>query len=216
MTDVVAAVDQRLPDQRALPRDLRTAEPADQLLALAAEHRPAHDLDPSACMGLRSDHASTLTRPPDVDVRLPLLEAEAAVEAVRGLPLLARRQLDRDRARVCGLVQGLTRESLSDAAAAGRLVHHHVVDPRPHPRRDAVDDQGEHPEHVVATSSTSSTMPAGSRFGESCGTSRATAAASASLASVTRSTFIPPRPPRACARERQPRGTTAHTSRGSC
>ena len=46
--DVVAVVDPRLDDQHALARDLGTAQAADELLALAAEHRPADDLEPAA------------------------------------------------------------------------------------------------------------------------------------------------------------------------
>ena len=48
MADVVAVVDQRLDDQRALAGDLGAAQAADQLLALAAEHRAADDLEPAA------------------------------------------------------------------------------------------------------------------------------------------------------------------------
>ena len=58
MADVVAVVDQRLHDQRALPGDLGAAQAADQLLALAAEHRAADDLEPAAGVGLRPDHAA--------------------------------------------------------------------------------------------------------------------------------------------------------------
>jgi hypothetical protein len=56
VADVVTVVDQRLDDQRALAGDLRAPEPADQLLALAAEHRAADDLQPTTTLGLRSDH----------------------------------------------------------------------------------------------------------------------------------------------------------------
>ena len=36
--------------------DLGATEPADHLLALAAEHRPAHDLEPAAALGRNPDH----------------------------------------------------------------------------------------------------------------------------------------------------------------
>src|SRR5207248_3745542 len=42
--DVIAVVDGRLDDQRAQAGDLRAPETPDQLLALAAEHRAADDL----------------------------------------------------------------------------------------------------------------------------------------------------------------------------
>jgi hypothetical protein len=53
---VVAVVDPRLEDHDALPGDLRAAQPADHLLALAAEHRPADHLEPAAA-GVVPDHA---------------------------------------------------------------------------------------------------------------------------------------------------------------
>ena len=56
MADVVAVVDHRLHDQRPLAGDLGPAEPPDQLLALAGEHRAADDLEPPAAMGLDPDH----------------------------------------------------------------------------------------------------------------------------------------------------------------
>ena len=56
MPDVVAVVDERLDDQRPLPRDLRAAQPADELLALPGEHRPAHDLEPSTSLRLETNH----------------------------------------------------------------------------------------------------------------------------------------------------------------
>jgi len=43
----VAFVNARLEDLHALAGDLRAPQPANQLFALAAEHRPAHHLDPS-------------------------------------------------------------------------------------------------------------------------------------------------------------------------
>src|SRR5262249_29149287 len=58
MADVVAVVDQRLHDQRALSRDLRAAQAPDQLFALPAEHWAANDLEPAAGVGLRADHAA--------------------------------------------------------------------------------------------------------------------------------------------------------------
>ena len=54
--DVVAVVDLRLHDQGALPGDLGAAQAADQLLALAAEHRAADDLEPAAVLGEQPDH----------------------------------------------------------------------------------------------------------------------------------------------------------------
>jgi hypothetical protein len=56
--DVVAVVDARLHDQDALARDLGAAQAPDQLLALAAEHRPADDLEPAAAAGHGPDHGA--------------------------------------------------------------------------------------------------------------------------------------------------------------
>ncbi len=56
VADVVAVVDARLHDERALAGDLRAAQPADELLALAAEHRPADDFEPPATLGEQPDH----------------------------------------------------------------------------------------------------------------------------------------------------------------
>jgi len=56
VADVVAVVDLRLHDQRALAGDLRAAEPADELFALAAEHRAADDLEPATAFWEQPDH----------------------------------------------------------------------------------------------------------------------------------------------------------------
>ena len=56
--DVVAVVDPRLHDQHALARDLGAAQAPDELLALAAEHRAAHDLEPTAAAGNGPDHGA--------------------------------------------------------------------------------------------------------------------------------------------------------------
>ena len=62
VADVVAVVDLRLHDQRALAGDLGAAQPADELLALAAEHRAADDLEPAAALWEQPDHGGeTLT-----------------------------------------------------------------------------------------------------------------------------------------------------------
>jgi len=53
---VVAVVDPRLHDQRPLAGDLGAAQAADQLLALAAEHRAADDLEPAAALWRVPDH----------------------------------------------------------------------------------------------------------------------------------------------------------------
>ena len=47
-----AVVDERLEDLHLLPGDLRAAQPADQLLALAAEHAAGDDFDPADAVGL--------------------------------------------------------------------------------------------------------------------------------------------------------------------
>src|SRR5581483_5394897 len=57
VADVVAVVDARLRDERALAGDLRAAEPPDELVALAAEHRAADDLEPASALGKQPDHA---------------------------------------------------------------------------------------------------------------------------------------------------------------
>src|SRR3954452_4719750 len=54
--DVVAVVDPRLHDQRPLSGDLRTAQPTDELFALAAEYRAADNFEPSAPLGEQPDH----------------------------------------------------------------------------------------------------------------------------------------------------------------
>jgi hypothetical protein len=54
--DVVAIVDPWLEDHRPLAGDLGAAEPADHLLALAAEHRAADDLEPAAALRVDPDH----------------------------------------------------------------------------------------------------------------------------------------------------------------
>ena len=61
MAEVVAVVDHRLHDQRPLARDLGAAQAPDQLLALAAEHRPADDLEPTAAVWMLSDHGGEPT-----------------------------------------------------------------------------------------------------------------------------------------------------------
>jgi hypothetical protein len=53
---VEAVVDLRLEDDDALARDLGSSEPADHLLALAAEHRPADHLEPAAAPGRDPNH----------------------------------------------------------------------------------------------------------------------------------------------------------------
>ena len=68
MADVVAVVDARLHDQRALAGDLGAAQAADQLLALAAEHRAADDLEPAAALWEQPDHR----RDPSQSVRRTL------------------------------------------------------------------------------------------------------------------------------------------------
>ena len=50
-----AVVDERLEDLHLLPRDLRPAQPADQLLALAAEHAAGDDFDPAVVGRLADD-----------------------------------------------------------------------------------------------------------------------------------------------------------------
>ena len=62
VADVVAVVDARLHDQRALAGDLGAAQPADELLALAAEHRAADDLEPAAALGEQPDHGREVIR----------------------------------------------------------------------------------------------------------------------------------------------------------
>ena len=62
VADVVAVVDARLHDQRALAGDLGAAQPADQLLALAAEHRAADDLEPAAALWEQPDHGRDPSR----------------------------------------------------------------------------------------------------------------------------------------------------------
>ena len=53
---VVAIVDPRLEDDDALSGDLGPAQPPDHLLALAAEHRPADDLEPATSLRRDPDH----------------------------------------------------------------------------------------------------------------------------------------------------------------
>jgi hypothetical protein len=56
--DVVAVVDGRLDDQRAQAGDLGAPEAADQLLALAAEHRAADDLERAVSHERRPEHGA--------------------------------------------------------------------------------------------------------------------------------------------------------------
>jgi hypothetical protein len=56
---VVAVVELRLEEDDALAGDLGAAEAADHLLALAAEHRSADDLEPAA-VRVVPDHGSAL------------------------------------------------------------------------------------------------------------------------------------------------------------
>src|SRR5262249_60594729 len=58
VADVVAVVDAGLHDQYALPGDFRAPQATDQLLALAAEHRTADDLEPAAAIREEPDHRS--------------------------------------------------------------------------------------------------------------------------------------------------------------
>src|SRR5205823_7870843 len=60
VADVVAVVEPRLHDQGTLPGDLGAPQAPDELLALAAEHRPADDLEPATCIWEEPDHGSTL------------------------------------------------------------------------------------------------------------------------------------------------------------
>ena len=53
---VVAVVDLWLEDDDPLPGDLRAAQTADHLLALAAEHRAADDLEPATSLRGDPDH----------------------------------------------------------------------------------------------------------------------------------------------------------------
>jgi hypothetical protein len=53
---VVAVVDPGFEEEDPLPGDLGATEPADHLLALAAEHRPADDLEPSTSLRGNADH----------------------------------------------------------------------------------------------------------------------------------------------------------------
>src|SRR6185503_1647816 len=52
----VAVVDPRLEDLHLALGNLRPAQPADQFLALAAEHAPGNDLDPSAAGSMLNVH----------------------------------------------------------------------------------------------------------------------------------------------------------------
>ena len=58
--DAVAVVDLRLEDHHALPGDLGAAQATDHLLALAAEHRAADDLEPAASAWGDPEHAAIL------------------------------------------------------------------------------------------------------------------------------------------------------------
>ena len=60
---VVAVVDPRLEDDDALPCDLRASQTADHLLALAAEHRAADDLEPATSLRGDPDHGGDPSEP---------------------------------------------------------------------------------------------------------------------------------------------------------
>src|SRR5207237_808494 len=76
-----------------------------------------------------------------VHVRLPVLEAEARVEAVRRLAVRPGAEPDRAHAGLFPDPLRLTRQRLADALATGGLVDDHVLDRALEPRRDAVDDE---------------------------------------------------------------------------
>src|SRR5262249_5285497 len=59
----VAIVNQRLEDLHLLPGNLRAAQAADQLFALATEHAAGDDLDPPVLGCLPDDVHRTQTRP---------------------------------------------------------------------------------------------------------------------------------------------------------
>ena len=88
VADVVAVVDARLHDQHPLPGDLRPAQPPDQLLALAAEHRPADDLEPAATVREEPDH--------ETDPREPVRRTRLADRLLRVLELVLREAAEAD------------------------------------------------------------------------------------------------------------------------
>ena len=148
VADVVAVVDQRLHDQRALPRDLGAAQAADQLLALAAEHRAADDLEPAAGVGLRPDHAAghywgrqTYTSDSALD------EAEPPVQPVRGLAMgvasSARRTPRRPPRRARSASS--TSASPTPRPRADSSTTTSWIQPR-EPGRDAVEEQRQRPD----------------------------------------------------------------------
>src|SRR5471032_2991059 len=61
VTEVVAIVDHRLDDQRSLTGNFGPAQATDQLFALAAEHRPADDFEPTAPIWMLPDHRGEAT-----------------------------------------------------------------------------------------------------------------------------------------------------------
>ena len=89
------------------------------------------------------DDRSVRQRPP-VHVRLADLEAQARVEAVRRLPVRARRQVHGARAELGRAVQRGLHQGAGDTAAAGRVVDDDVLDPGPHAGRDLEDGEGQH------------------------------------------------------------------------
>ena len=56
----VARIDGRLENLHALAGDLRAAQAANQLFALAAEHAPDDDLDPARRRGPNDVHTPTI------------------------------------------------------------------------------------------------------------------------------------------------------------
>ena len=88
VADVVAVVDARLDDQHPLAGDLRTPQPPDELLALAAEHRAADDLEPAAVIREEPDHRS--------DPRGPVRRTRLADRLLRVLELVLREAAEAD------------------------------------------------------------------------------------------------------------------------
>ena len=67
----VAVVEARLEQQRRELRDLGAADAAQQLLALAREHRAADDVERATAGGQERDHGGSLRELPDAPAGVP-------------------------------------------------------------------------------------------------------------------------------------------------
>ena len=84
-----------------------------------------------------------------VDVGIPPLEPQPRIQPVRRLPRRPRRQVHRPCPRLPRQLDGPPIQRRPDATPPRRFVHHHILDPRPHPARQREEHQHQHPNDLV-------------------------------------------------------------------